>query len=116
MKLPRGRDAIIPPGKIENYCLNPVHSRGGHKARVFASALGIAARDAGALKAALLKAAREGEARLVGSDAFGEHYRIDHPIQMGARTRVVRMGWTVRIPDGPPYLTTAFVLTSSHGG
>ena len=41
MKIPRGEDAIIPEGKVELYCLNPFHGRGGDKARVFAAALGI---------------------------------------------------------------------------
>jgi hypothetical protein len=67
VKLPQGEDAIIPVGKIELYCLNPFHGRGGDKARVFAAALGITPGHAGVLKAALRRAAVESEAALVAS-------------------------------------------------
>lgn len=108
-------DAIIPDGKIEAYCLNPDHRRGGDKARVFAAALGLTMGHAEVLKAALRRAAVEGEATLVASDSFGEHYRIDFRMQHGGKSRIVRSGWTIRPAQGPPYLNTAFVLPSSHG-
>ncbi len=41
MKLPNGDKAEIPIEKLINYCLNPEHSSGKHKARVFKSRLGI---------------------------------------------------------------------------
>lgn len=115
MKLPRGEDAIIPEGKIELYCLNPFHGRGGDKARAFAAALGITSGHAGVLKAALRRAAVEGEAVLVVSDPFGDHYRVDFLMRHAGRSRTVRSGWTLREPAGPPYLNTAFVLPSSYG-
>ena len=115
MKLPGGDRAIIPPGKLELYCLNPVHGRGGDKARVFAAALGVTLENAGVLRAALQWAAAEGEALLVASDAFGDQYRVDLAMWHEGRSRKVRSGWIVREPGGPPYLTTAFVLPSSHG-
>ncbi len=114
MKLPRGEDAIIPEGKIERYCLNPAHRRGGHKARVFAAALGLTTGHAAVLKAALRRAV-EGEATLVASDVFGEHYRIDFRMQHPGKSRIVRSGWTIRPIEGLPYLNTAIVLPSSHG-
>lgn len=115
MKLPRGEAAIIPEGKIETYCLNPTHRRGGDKARVFAAALGLTLGHAGVLKTALKRAAAEEPATLVASDHFGEHYRIDFSMQNAGNRRIVRTGWIIRADRGPPYLTTAFVLPSSHG-
>ncbi|WP_439470395.1 DUF6883 domain-containing protein [Brevundimonas sp.] len=115
MKLPGGDRAIIPPGKLEFYCLNPVHGRGGDKARVFASALGITLANVGLLRTALRQAAADGEAQLLVSDAFGDQYRIDFKMEREGRSRTVRSGWIIRQPGGPPYLTTAFVLPSSHG-
>ena len=41
MRLPNGIKAIIPVGKLEDYCLNTLHPDGKHKAKVFGKALGI---------------------------------------------------------------------------
>jgi hypothetical protein len=37
MKLPNGEHAVVDSAKLREYCLNPHHARGRHKARVFAS-------------------------------------------------------------------------------
>jgi hypothetical protein len=50
MKLPNGSKAVIPEGKLEDYCLNPFHPDGKHKAKVFEKALGITQEDSGELK------------------------------------------------------------------
>ncbi|MFC5345147.1 DUF6883 domain-containing protein [Brevundimonas staleyi] len=115
MKLPRGEDAIIPDGKIEDYCLNPNHPVGGPKARVLSAALGIDVQDADRLRVALRLAARTDDAVFLFSDSFGARYRVDFRFRNGAMERTLRSGWTIREPDGPPYLTTTFVLPSSHG-
>ncbi len=114
MRLPGGERAIIPEGKIERYCLDITHRIGGPKARVFLAALGLTARDADLLKGALSAAARAHDAALVRRDRYGDHYRIDFRFRRAGRERTIRSGWTIREPDGPPYLTTAFVLSSSH--
>jgi hypothetical protein len=43
--------------KLRDYCLNANHEEGKHKARVFASALGLRAADAEWMRDQLLKAA-----------------------------------------------------------
>jgi hypothetical protein len=53
MKLPNGERAIVDIAKLQGYCLNPHHSRGRNKARVFASA-GIRQADAEELRTAPL--------------------------------------------------------------
>jgi len=58
MKLPNPNDAFIDVRKLTDYCLDPDHPRGRHKARMFASVLGITRDDAGHLRDALLLAAR----------------------------------------------------------
>lgn len=112
--LPRGDDAIIPPGKVASYCLDTAHAVGGPKARVFSAALGLTVRNADLLTNALLEAARSQEAVLIRRDRHGEHYRVDFRLAHAGRERMVRSGWTVREYGGPPYLTTAFVLSTSH--
>jgi hypothetical protein len=47
---------------VTGYCLNVIHPRGQHKARVFASALGLTAEDAEFLRDALLNAAKSYDA------------------------------------------------------
>lgn len=54
MKLPNGKQTVIPMSKLIGYCLNPEHSSGKHKARVFASALGITSENADELRELLV--------------------------------------------------------------
>ncbi|TAE82235.1 MAG: hypothetical protein EAZ83_13110, partial [Oscillatoriales cyanobacterium] len=61
MKLPNGDRAEVSLQKLVGYCLNPEHSHGKHKARVFASVLGITANNAEVLRELIQKAAIEGE-------------------------------------------------------
>lgn len=62
MKLPNGERAVVDIEKLRAYCLNPAHARGRHKARIFASKLGLYAADAEYLRDLLLAAARSQEA------------------------------------------------------
>jgi len=61
MKLPNGELAEISMEKLIGYCLNPEHSRGKNKARVFRSRLGITAENAEVLRSLISQAALEGE-------------------------------------------------------
>ncbi|MHB8492634.1 MAG: DUF6883 domain-containing protein, partial [Solirubrobacteraceae bacterium] len=45
MRLPKAEQARIPTEKLVRYALDDTHPRGQHKARVFASTLGITASD-----------------------------------------------------------------------
>ncbi len=55
--LPNPERAVVELVKLRDYCLDPDHEDGKHKARVFASALGIRQRDAEWLRDRLLEAA-----------------------------------------------------------
>jgi hypothetical protein len=57
-RVPNADRAILDIRKIEEYCLNPAHPRGRHKARVFREALGIGQNDAQWLREVLLEALR----------------------------------------------------------
>jgi hypothetical protein len=46
MQLPNAERAVIDIVKLTDYYLSPDHPRGRHKARVFASALGMTASEA----------------------------------------------------------------------
>jgi hypothetical protein len=62
VKLPNAERAVVDVSKLRNYCLNPEHRFGRHKARVFAASLGLTAAQADVLRSALL-ASRSTERR-----------------------------------------------------
>jgi hypothetical protein len=77
VKLPNGDGAVVDIVKLLDYCLNPRHARGRHKARVFALALGLTAQHATDLRRALLDAARDGDAVPAELDEYGRRYTVD---------------------------------------
>ncbi len=110
MKLPAGEIAIVEMAKLRDYCLNPLHPRGRHKARVFASALGITRGHAEFLGAELLRAARDEDASKGTVDQFGERYNVDFTLVRGPREALVRSSWIVRAGEHVPRLTSCFVI------
>lgn len=77
MKLPKPQRAVADLGKLLDYCLNPMHPRGRHKERQFASVLGISQKNVEVLRSALLKAALDDEALPARDDDYGLRYVID---------------------------------------
>lgn len=108
--LPNGHQAILDLRKIEDYCLNPTHPRGKHKARVFRDSLDIDRNDAGWLREVLLAAAGEREATELASDPLGRRWRIDVPVARHSREIVVRTIWIVRTGEETPRFVTCWVL------
>ncbi len=109
MKLPNGERAIVDSRKLQGYCLNPHHSRGRNKAKVFAS-VGIGQADAVVLREALLAAASNAEARLGVANPYGQRYIVDFDLVRQARTVRIRSTWIVRIGEDLPRLTSCYVL------
>ncbi len=109
MKLPNGDRAIVDTRKLQEYCLNPHHSRGRNKARVFAS-VGIGQADAEVLIKALLVAARKADARPGIANPYGKRYIVDFDLVREARIVRVRSTWIVRIGEDFPRLTSCYVL------
>jgi hypothetical protein len=109
-RLPHGDQAILDMRKIEDYCLNPSHPRGRHKARVFREALDLQRSDASWLRDALLEAARSAEAFRDGEHAWGTHWRLDANLRRQGKSAVVRMIWIVRTGESAPRFVTCWVL------
>ena len=109
MKLPNGASAIVDITKIRDYCLNPDHPRGKHKARVFQSVLGISAIHAEELRQALATAARDKDATIGSSDSYGTRYIIDFELTRGDRTGPIRSCWIVRSGESESRFVTCFV-------
>ena len=113
MKLPGGEHAVVEIVKLRDYCLNPSHPRGRHKARVFAAALSLGQSDAELLRKELLRAAREADATEGDADRYGERSILDFELAVKDRRAVVRSAWFIRRGEGYPRLTSCFVLSMS---
>ena len=105
MKLPNGELAIVDLAKLRDYCLNPNHPRGRHKARVFASALSMTRAHVEELRQALLLAAKDGNAAIGASNDYGTRYIIDFEVKREAKTAMVRSIWIV----GPDAISPRFI-------
>ena len=81
LKLPNGEQAVVEIEKLRDYCLNPEHLQGQHKARVFAASLNLTIQDAETLRTMLLTAAKNEEATPTKQDNYGQRY-----ITNGARS------------------------------
>lgn len=109
MRLPNPEHAYIDPGKLSGYCLNPAHEEGGHKARVFAAALGLTARNATELQDALQAAVLEHPSVPLTANAQGERFRLDFLMTRDMRSAIVRSIWIVRHEEDFPRLVTCYV-------
>lgn len=110
MKLPNPEQALVDIAKLRDYCLSRTHPRGRHKARVFASVLGIAEQDAELLRQALLDAARSSEATLAEADSYGRRYLLDFEMRGPGGRANVRSSWIVLAGEDFPRLTSCYVL------
>jgi hypothetical protein len=109
MLLPNREQAVVDLAKLSEYCLNPEHPRGRHKARVFASALGMSLADVEALRAMLLSVALDHEATPAISDHYGQRYVLDFTMEGNEEEVVVRSCWIVRTGENFPRLTSCYV-------
>lgn len=107
MKLPNGVQAEISMQKLIGYCLNPEHSSGKHKARVFAS-MGITAENAEVLQQLVQTAAIEGEVVQQDTTAFGQQFKVDWivPDTAGVQLRTI---WEITSKNPNPRLISAFI-------
>ena len=107
--LPNGINAIVDPRKLSDYVLDPNHRTGRHKARVFASALGLTAADAGDLANALAQAAATENAEFSRNDIYGAHYTVEFTMTFKGRAARIKSLWIIRAHEDVPRLITAFV-------
>jgi hypothetical protein len=113
IKLPNGRRAVVDIAKLKDYCLNPFHEDGKHKARVFAAALGLGRTDAEWLRERIVEAAVSELAFVSSETRFGTLYMLDFELTTASSSAVVRTGWIVRHSEDFPRLTTCFVKRSA---
>lgn len=115
MRMPNPEWAFVDIRKLRDYCLNPEHPYGAHKARAFAAALGLTAADAEALRERLVREALSPDAVQGRRDQHGQTYVIDFRMVGITGTASVRSAWIVRYGEDFPRLTTCYVLKRGRG-
>lgn len=96
--------------KLRDYCLNPEHDEGKHKARLFSSTLGITTDDAEELRQIILKVVKTHQVRLGRRDEFGQRYTLDFTLEWQDRSATIRSGWIIEEGSDVPRLTTCYPL------
>ena len=110
MKLPNGKHAYL-GDKLETYSLNPLHREGRHKARVFASALGITPANAEVLRSAVREvAAGSDAAEALGENGFGQVFILKFALATDAGKADILTAWIIRHDEDFPRLTTCYIL------
>lgn len=122
--LPGAGAARLDLAKLAGYVLNPEHARGGHKARVMASALGVGPEDAGMIRDQVLArlpdvpATRpDTEFGAKSTDRDGERFNVRMPITgPNGQTVEVMTSWIYdrprdrrQVQSSTPRLITMFV-------
>ena len=109
MKLLNADQGFVDIRKLRDYCLNPEHPRGQHKARPFARVLGLTASSAEELQGALLDAARTHDATFIEEDDYGRRYSVEFVMTGPNGSATVRSLWLIRYGEGFPRLVTCYV-------
>jgi len=110
MPIPYAEHAVVDMRKLRDYCLNPMHDEGQHKARLFATTLGITADDAEDLRTFLLQAVTTIDRQLGRRDAYGQRYTVDFLLVWRDKQAMVRSGWIIEHDSDTPRLTTCYPL------
>ena len=109
MKLPNYNSALVPLDKLVGYSLDLDHPSGKHKARVFASVLGLTRDDAAWLRDRILDAVLTAEAIEKEPTEFGRRYVVDFSLATEVGAAVVRTAWIVRHDEAFPQLTSCYI-------
>jgi hypothetical protein len=110
MPIPNAERAIVDIRKLRDYCLNPMHEEGQHKARLFAAVLDMTADNAEDLRALLLQAVTTADAQFGRHDGYGQRYTVDVLLEWRGKRAMVRSGWIIEHDSDTPRLTTCYPL------
>ena len=110
MLISKAENAVVDIRKLRDYCLNLEHDDGKHKARLFASILGMTAENAEELRQIILEIVKTHEAQLGRQDQFGQRYTLDFTIEWHNKRATLRSGWIIESGSEIPKLTTRYPL------
>jgi hypothetical protein len=113
MKLPNAENAVVEIEKLRDYCLNPNHEEGKHKARRFREKLGITSDDAEKLRQVILDAILKVDAMEQEPSQYGRRFTVDFELswpegKIILSTAFVRTAWIIRNDEDFPRLTSCF--------
>src|SRR6266513_5078720 len=80
MKLPNGENAVVDIAKLRDYCLNPDHPEGKHKARAFQRKVGIRMIHADRLRQVILEAILTHDAKEQAATSYGRRFIVDFEV------------------------------------
>jgi hypothetical protein len=109
MKFPNAENARLNIDKLRGYSLDPHHTRGGDKERVFRAALGIDGTHAEWLRVQILEALPDADAKATLQDHYGMRYAADITITRQNREAVIRTAWIIRDGEDFPRFISAWV-------
>ena len=109
MTLPNSEIAIVDLAKLRDYCLDPRHPRGRHKARVFESALGITQDESEHLQSLIQSGVTTAKTIQGASDEYGDRFTCDFDISYMGRSALIRTAWIIKCGEDFPRLTTCYI-------
>jgi hemerythrin-like domain-containing protein len=109
MRLPNAERAVVPIEKIRDYCLDPEHDEGKHKAKVFRALFGFTQEDAEGLQAMIVEAAQMNVAVQGKTLSHGQMYVLDFPAQSLRGEVTIRTAWIVERNTDFARLVTCYV-------
>jgi hypothetical protein len=110
MTIPQTDRAVVDIRMLRDYCLNPLHDEGKHRARVFAAALGMTGADAEQWRDIPLQAIKTYDAHVGYRHAYGQRYVVDFLLEWRGRQAMIRSGWILKHGSDSPRLTSCYVL------
>lgn len=108
--LPNADKAVVDIRKLRDYSLNPDHSTGKDKARLFSSILGMTAENAEELRQIILEKVKTQEVSLNRYDEYGQRYTLDFTLEWQNRSGIIRTGWIIKSGSEIPSLTSCYPL------
>lgn len=107
--LPNAENAVVDIRKLRDYSLNPNHSTGKDKARLFSSILGMNAENAEELRQIILEQVKIQEACLNKSDQHGQRYYVDFTLIRKNKSANIRSCWIIEPGSDFPRLTSCYI-------
>ncbi|HFK6083339.1 TPA: DUF6883 domain-containing protein [Enterobacter cloacae] len=102
--------AVVDYRKLSTYSLDVTHPKGGHKARVFQSALGYNPTNSDVLVSRVQEGILTAPAKVLEVNQYGQLMAVDMPILgINGETVIVRSGWIYEPDAVVPRMTTIFV-------
>lgn len=103
------KDVKIDIRKLRDYCLNPGHPLGKHKARMFLKHLHIKQDEASVLLKKMKETALKSVFKFEYEDQYGKRYSADLNIKINDNHAIVKTYWIIGQKEQIPSLVTCYV-------